>query len=162
MKLNNYEELVEDLASILMEIDKDLPSSQIDVYLYVEDGKGELDQFINAGGNSWRDDNHYTLCKVDRTTATMFDAFETKRELAEVAGYDDFGDFINDVAEYADCYPTEVSKADCIRFIEDNNALFYTLTVEYKDRIDKAKSDYTEQAVQIIDRFLAEQEETWN
>lgn len=155
MELDNYEELVEDLTSILMEIEKDLPSSQIDVYLYVEDGKGELDQFINAGGNSWRDDNHYTLCKVDKSTQTMFDAFGTKKELSEAVGYD-YDEFIDEVAEYADCEPSEVGKADCISFIENSENLFYSLTFAYRERIDNAESDYREQAVQILDRFLAE------
>ena len=62
VKVNNYEGLVEKLTDMIIDLDVENAPFQVDVYLYVdEEGDWSLDEFINVGGNSWRNDDHITV-----------------------------------------------------------------------------------------------------
>ena len=62
MKLNNYEEVVDELVDLMVRLDAEVPDYQVDIYLYVdEDRNGSLDTFVNVGGNSWIEDDHITV-----------------------------------------------------------------------------------------------------
>lgn len=62
MKINNYDEIHDELVEMMIDLDVDQCEFEIDIYLYIDDeGNGELYQFENPGGNSWLDDDHITL-----------------------------------------------------------------------------------------------------
>lgn len=60
--LKNYDEVVEEIAKTMMQLDKDAARFQTDIYLYIDgDGIGTVDTFVNVGGNSWLNDDHITV-----------------------------------------------------------------------------------------------------
>ena len=63
LTIKNREEIVDKLVDMLVQFDKDCNSYQTDVYLYYdkENQSAELDTFVNVGGNSWLNDDHYTI-----------------------------------------------------------------------------------------------------
>lgn len=61
-QIKNRNQIIQEFADMLMQFDIDMNQYQTDVYLYLaEDGTATLEEFVNVGGNSWRDDDHYTL-----------------------------------------------------------------------------------------------------
>lgn len=61
-KIKNREELIEQLADMMIDLDAEGNLYQTDIYLYVDDeGNGTLDTYQNVGGNSWLDDDHITI-----------------------------------------------------------------------------------------------------
>lgn len=61
--INNREEIVEKLAEMLVSFAKARNLYQTDVYLYydVATCTASLGTYDNIGGNSWLDDDHYTI-----------------------------------------------------------------------------------------------------
>lgn len=60
--IKNYDEIADELAEMLKNYALAQNEFQTDVYLYVKkDGTAELDEFTNAGGNSWLNDDHITI-----------------------------------------------------------------------------------------------------
>lgn len=73
LRLKNHEEVYEALIEQLKEFEIDKNKYQTDVYLYVKDGKGTIDTFTNVGGNSWLDDDHYTIYSDKEHFSTKMD-----------------------------------------------------------------------------------------
>ena len=67
ININNREEIVEQLAEMLVSFAKARNLYQTDVYLYYDEATctASLDKYENVGGNSWLDDAHYTIY-IDR------------------------------------------------------------------------------------------------
>ena len=67
ININNREEIVEQLAEMLVSFAKARNLYQTDVYLYYDEATctASLDKYENVGGNSWLDDGHYTIY-IDR------------------------------------------------------------------------------------------------
>lgn len=61
LRLKNHGAVLEALIEQLKEFQADLNRYQTDVYLYVKNGEGSIDTFTNVGGNSWLQDDHYTI-----------------------------------------------------------------------------------------------------
>lgn len=60
--LTNREEVVDKIAEIIANHRFTAPDYQVDIYLYVDNGSnGRVSTFVNVGGNSWLDDDHYTV-----------------------------------------------------------------------------------------------------
>lgn len=59
----NFDELTDELIELFKEFDKELNSYDTDVYLYYDEdtNTATLDTFVNPGGNSWLNDDHYTI-----------------------------------------------------------------------------------------------------
>lgn len=60
-KLKNHDEVYEALVNQIKEFQCKLNGYQTDVYLYIEEGRGTIDTFLNVGGNGWVADEHYTI-----------------------------------------------------------------------------------------------------
>lgn len=73
MKLKNREAVLEALIEQIKEFQCDLNKYQTDVYLYIKDGNGTVDTFTNVGGNSWLDDDHFTIYTDKEHTNTIMD-----------------------------------------------------------------------------------------
>ena len=76
--LKNREAIVAKLAEMLKKFDLELNRYNTDVYLYYDKEKqtAELDTFINVGGNSWLNDDHYTIYTDREHYETDFDIFD--------------------------------------------------------------------------------------
>lgn len=60
--LTNRDEVVDKIAEIIANHRFTAPDYQVDIYLYVDNGSnGRVSTFVNVGGNSWLDDDHYTV-----------------------------------------------------------------------------------------------------
>lgn len=109
MKINNYDEIHDELVEMMIDLDADQCEFEIDVYLYVdEEGNGSLYQFANPGGNSWLNDDHITIYTDGPHYDDYYEDFYT---------YDEDGDLIpysrDELREYLEEYRAEYSdKAD--------------------------------------------------
>lgn len=83
-ELNNHNELVNELTDMLITFDKECNQYQTDVYLYYdkENNTALLDTFVNVGGNSWLDDDHFTIYHDSQH-------------------YEDWSDYYTEISEFA-------------------------------------------------------------
>lgn len=119
-ELANVDELRDELISYLKYFDKEENQYQTDLYLYVdtETNTGRLYEFVNVGGNSWLNDDHYIL-HIDKPHYENWEdmGFENKEE------YDEFID--EDLDDY---YP---EKADEIIYEFDKELRYLEMKEEY-------------------------------
>ena len=74
MYLKNKEAVLEALIEQIKEFEISLNEYQTDVYLYIDDdGNGTIDTFTNVGGNSWLNDDHFTIYRDREHHNTMMD-----------------------------------------------------------------------------------------
>lgn len=88
--LKNYEHVANELADMLLQLDIAAAAGDHedhDIYLYVDaDGNGKLDDYLNVGGSSWRDDDHITLYTHRGQYTDMWEVLHVGAEdFAEVA-----------------------------------------------------------------------------
>ena len=92
MIIKNKDEIIERLTEMLMNFEKELSSYTTDVYLYYDENtqKATLDTFVNVGGNSFLDDDHYLLYRntgyCNPYQVTLFDEFCDISDLADAIG----------------------------------------------------------------------------
>ncbi len=80
MEIKNRNQIIEELAGIMLQADLDHNNYQTDIYLYLsEDGTATLDEYINVGGNSWLNDDHYLLW-IDKPHYEDIDPTATREE----------------------------------------------------------------------------------
>ena len=158
MIIKNREEIIEQLTDMLIQFDKDARPYQTDVYLYynAENQTAELDTFVNVGGNSWLNDEHYTLYCDKEHYFGVYDYFQSENELAdaleipmqqlakETSEYmgENFDNSYSDYRAYIDTKPEYVEK----------------LQTAYNEAIDDLRPDYAAKAEQIMSDFESEAE----
>lgn len=164
MKINNREEIIEQLAELLKQFDKDCNDYQTDVYMYVdEQGNGTLDTFVNVGGNSWLNDDHYTI-------------YSDKPHYEAYAGHYD-NDSVRDFAELLEISVEQleqetrdflgfdsddpVNSSDVFSFLTSEGAEKYSekLQANYEERVEECSPDYVETAEEIFENFESEEGE---
>ncbi len=151
--IRNEDEIISQLEEILKKNSIEMPPYQEDIYLYIDEkGIGSLETFTNVGGNSWLNDDHYTVYSMPQHYEAIIDTFQSIEEIAdavdipvdelieEVATYFDYDDIedvdYNDVARYAeDVYEDEIYQA-------------------YIDIVESLDTDYHWDACQIWDEFI--------
>ena len=156
-ELKNREEVIEKLTEMLIDFDKDLNKYQTDVYLYYDDESqtAELDTFVNVGGNSWLNDDHYTIYRDTEHYDGWEDYFCNDDDFAW--GLDmDSKKFDGEVCEYLKQQDYEVEegyepewyeKRDYIRTRDD----YVDKLIEvYQESIDENRAEYAEEAERII------------
>ena len=157
-KITNIREVLDALADRLeQDAIEELPY-QVDIYLYIRDGKAELDDFVNVGGNSWLDDDHYLLHTLpqhnDRGCFDLFDSIPSAAEVLDVTEeylihraweyvYDEDPGELSSI-DYSDVY-------DMIRHSEDLTDKLQAIFEEYVR--DNLRCDIEEQALDILNRF---------
>lgn len=91
MTIKNREELVNELAEMLMQFDKDCNQYQTDVYFYYDNRTqtGSLDTFTNVGGYSWLDDDHITIhTDKEHYDDGAYSWIQNEYEMADILGID--------------------------------------------------------------------------
>lgn len=170
--ITNRDEIVEQLAELLMQFDKDLNDYQTDVYMYIDEetGMATLDTFVNIGGNSWRDDDHQTIYTDREHFDSMYDWFCNDGDFAEFLNMD-YDVLKNEVAKYL----AEIDEIDedevedyepdwheIREYIETREDYVEKLTECYYNSIEEMHSDYINNADEIIryvDQRAADEEE---
>lgn len=159
MYIKNKQDIIDRLVELLKQFDISLNRYQTDVYLYLDDdGNASLDTFVNVGGNSWLDDDHYTIYSDKEHYDTFIDFWTTIGELAEALEVSE-EKFIEDVANFYHMDIEDVGYVECHDYICDHEKLFDKLAEIYTDYIcNQLNAEYAEKAEHITDSFIEEQE----
>lgn len=165
MKITNREEIVEKLTEMLMQFDKDARMYQTDVYLYYdsENQTAELDTFVNVGGNSWLNDDHYTIyTDKEHYDGDMWSWYQSVEELAEYAEIplDELKGKVIERLELDEdeAEDFELDYYEAREFFKANDEYMEKLQAAYEECIDDMRSDYADRAEEILSRFEEEQE----
>lgn len=161
MNIKNRDEIVKELAEILMQFDLELRRYQQDVYLYYDEETqiAKLDVFDNVGGNSWVPDNHFTVYSNRDIYRDIWDFYGD-----DVYEPEDFSrlvdmeteELIKEVKRFVDDEDDEVeiSAFDFRDYINENKR--EKLEETYKKDIYDLKSEYEETAKKILEEFEKE------
>ena len=161
-ELKNRAEIVAKLAEMLKKFDLELNPYDTDVYLYYDEAEktAELDTFVNVGGNSWLNDDHYTIYTDCEHHETDFDFFDNLDDLADAVGIRK-EELIKKAAKYADIDVEDVAYYEVARFIESDDKLMGKLHETYKTCLDEMENDYVERADHIISEWESNEEEDY-
>lgn len=161
-ELNNHNELVNELTDMLITFDKECNQYQTDVYLYYdkENNTALLDTFVNVGGNSWLDDDHFTIYHDSQHYEDWSDYYTVTSDFAW--GLDmEWVDFKEEVIDYLDLDDDEkedyeIEYIDALDYIESREDYTEKLIEVYEGSIDEQRSDYAERAEDIISEWEME------
>lgn len=161
MTITNREEIVEQLTEMLMQFDKDCNQYQTDIYLYydAENQTAELDTFVNVGGNSWLNDDHYTIYSDrEHYDDGIFSWIQDKTEFADLLEIpvEQLEKETRDYNHYDVDDDEELEYCDYREYIKSNDEYMEKLTEAYNDSLEDYLSDYTEKAEYILDEFEKE------
>lgn len=158
-EIKNREELVEQLTETLMDFAKDCNQYQTDVYLYYDEETqtAQLDTFVNVGGNSWLNDEHYTIYRDKEHYENWSDYYCNDGDFAWGLDMSN-DDFEKEVIEYLDLdegdkEDYQIQYIDAYNYIKTREDYMDKLIEVYKKTIDEARADYAEQAELIISEW---------
>lgn len=161
-KISNYNAVLEELVSMMMEHDRDHTSYQEDVYLYIENGEGTLALFTNVGGNSWLNDDHITVMRLPELNTDWTDFVPNIGDIAEVLGWS-----VNSLRERAAAwhceqgrqfYAEEMDYRDIGEFIEAHDCILHQILDAEAEYIEDSRSEYAERAAMALDAALDDEE----
>lgn len=157
--IKNREEIIEQLTDLLVQFGKDCNRYQTDVYLYYneEEQTATLDTFVNVGGNSWLDDEHYTIYSDKEHFDSMWDWYCNIEELAEYIGIP-IEQLRKEVIKYLEldedeAADYEIDYHEAKQYIKTKDEYTDKLKAAYDDYNDEIRADYIEQAEDIMERF---------
>lgn len=169
MTIKNREQIIDELVEMLIQFDLDCNQYDTDVYLYLDDeGNAELDTFVNPGGNSWLDDDHYTVyTDKQRYEDVISNYWTTTDDIADALDMSveqliqEACDFENE--DYDEDEDTQEYYWTVYHYINDssyeNNYCDKLLEI-YEDLIrTNYINDYFDKAEYIIDRFESDYDE---
>lgn len=151
-EIKNRDEVIEQLTEMLMTFDKECHPYQTDVYLYFnkDTNTAILDTFVNVGGNSWLNDDHYTIYCDREHHEDWSDYYTETSEFAQCLDME-WSDFEEEVIEFLDLDDDEkegykIEYIDALNYVKSREDYTDKLIAVYEDSIDEARSDYAEQA----------------
>ena len=159
MEIKNRDQIIEQLAEMLLQFDKDENSYQTDIYLYYneEEQTAELHTFVNVGGNSWLDDDHYTIYTDKEHYDGIWDYYQSVEELAEYAEIplDELRQKVIAKLELDDdeAADFELDYYEARGYLQQNNEAMEKLTASYYEALEELKPEYHERAEFIMDNF---------
>lgn len=164
MNIKNRKEIIEQLTEMLMQFDKDANTSyQTDVYLYYdeENQTATLDTFVNVGGNSWLNDDHYTIyTDKEHYDGDMWSFYQSIEELAEYAeiSLDELREKVIEHLKLDDDEKDdfELDYYEAREYFKANEKYMEKLQEALDEYIDSIRSDYVENAEEIISHFEME------
>ena len=163
--LKNSDDIYEEFVEMLKQFDKDKNSYQTDVYLYVDDNMtGTLDTFINVGGNSWLNDDHYVLYRDKEHYDDWSDFFQTEADIAEALGLTEKGLILRTLSYMKkecgdnDLDIDDVTYEEIRRYITDTGLVDKLIEAENEYIYDNI-SDYYDKADEVIRYFNEMQDE---
>lgn len=160
MTIKNIETLTEELVKLLIQFDKDLNGYQTDVYLYynAETQTATLDTFVNVGGNSWLNDDHYTIyTDKEHFTDCFGDFYQTEEEFADYLDMD-FDKLTEEVRKHFDLEEDEKPSFDDYRsYVIANEEYQEKLIAAYQECLENDyHENYEDHAASIMENFFEE------
>lgn len=161
LKRIDRDALEADVKRFLMYYDKTACGYEIDLYLYLDDTRPEgyyVDEFTNVGGNSWLNDDHYTLTrKTD--CLEWWDYINDIDELAYALGAP-LEDIIEGCAMYFDKDPEDISLSDAREWIESEDLSNWQDCLESYAAgiIEENEGYYNDAAADIVAEFFDDME----
>ena len=159
MEIKNRDQIIEQLAEMLLQFDKDGNGYQTDVYMYYneEEQTAELDTFVNVGGNSWLDDDHYTIYSDKEHYDDIWDYYQSIEELAEYAEIplDELRQTVIAKLELDDDEAEEfkLDYYEARGYLQQDNEAMEKLRTAYFEALEELKPEYHERAEFIMDNF---------
>ena len=158
MTIKNREALVNELAEMLMQFDKDCKQYQTDVYFYYNNRNqtGKLDTFQNPGGNSWRDDDHMTVyTDGEHYDDGAYSWIQNEYEMADIIGIDI--EHLIQEAKKACGYEEdeEIPYNEIERYVQSVEEYNDALWEAYYELIEDYASEYEERAEEMISSLEA-------
>lgn len=158
--LKNRNDILVQLVNILMDFDKQSNNYQTDVYLYynIDTETAELDTFINVGGNSWLNNDHYSIYSDMPHEDDWSNFYCNRGEFAEALNipYSTFNTEVIDFLNITDEEDYEVEWYDEYKYIISREDYTNTLISIYYTYIDDMKVEYEEKAEYIISTWEKE------
>lgn len=161
----NADDLIRELAELSMNWDKEHGyGCDYDIYLYIdENGVGELYEYPNAGGNSWLDDDHYTVTRFKYVPTDWSDCFQEISDIADALGMTReqlLADTLRyhmeqDPEWYEDYTPDDMEYRDVRDFV--NAEFIDEIEAVYQECVDDQYAEYMEQAQNTWYDFVAHQ-----
>lgn len=158
MTIKNRETLVNELAEMLMQFDKDCNPYQTDVYFYYDNRTqtGILNTFTNVGGNSWRDDDHMTVyTDGEHYDDGAYSWIQNEYEMADILGID-IEQLIQEAKKacgYED--DEEIPYNEIERYAKSVEEYNDALWEAYYESIEDYASEYEEKAEEMISSLEA-------
>ena len=160
--IKNRDKIVEELTDMLVQFEKDCNAYNTDVYLYYneETKTAELDTFVNPGGNSWLNDDHYTIYTDEEHGESWHDYYTTEEEFAECLGID-FENFKKEVFDFldfdeADQQEIGLNYDDALEYVLARDDYAETLIEAFEAYVDELKPDLYGRAEEIISEWETE------
>lgn len=159
-KLKNYDEIIDELAEILKGFAKQLNEYDTDVYLYYDEETqtAELDTFVNVGGNSWLNNNHFNIYTDKQHHENWIDWFlEDGHNCFADALEIDRDNFDKEVLEWVRNEDEDISEDYEVSF--DDKIDYVKSKDDYLDKLYDIFCDYIEnesykyEAEEIIERW---------
>lgn len=154
MEIKNKQDIINELTEMLVNYDKELNSNyQTDVYCYIdEDGNATLDEFINVGGNSWRNDDHYVVYTDKEHYKNEFECLGISNinDISSIVNID-YDDLIKETREYEEIDEDEdVDYFDVCHYVKNND--YYTNIIHnaYLDHVEDGRADYYRKACELV------------
>lgn len=153
-EIRNYDDLVERLTVILVNLIKDCRPYDTDIYLYYDEERktATLDTFANPGGTSWINDSGFVIHTDKQHYETPFDDYPNIGDLANVI---DGVDLVILTAKNLQIPEEEVEWGDVKNYIENDNDLcskFYEIRNQMIE--DECTEGCREKAKEILYNFM--------
>ena len=154
MEIKNRQDIINELTEMLMNYDKELNHNyQTDVYCYIdEDGNATLDEFINVGGNSWRDDDHYVVYTDKEHYEDEFDVLgiHNINDISSIIDIDR-DELIKETRKYEEIDEDEdVDYFDVYHYVKNNNDYMNAIHNAYYDYVEDGRADYYCKACELV------------
>lgn len=167
MKIANRDDIIIELAAIMMKADIDCNEYQTDVYLYIDKDTdiARLNTFVNVGGNSWLNDDHLTVWIDRKHLENHLDYFETIEEIADAL--DMTPDELRVMAVQTLYAPedemtfSDMTWSDVYQLIRQTDELNDKLREAYAEAIREHEPEYMEQAEEALrqlESYIEEEE----
>lgn len=149
--IKNYDAVLDELVSLLMQFDKDCNGYQTDVYAYYdqETQTVTLDTFCNPGGCNWLDDDHFTIHHDREHNETFWDWYQEIPDIADALGIS-VTQLRAETIRYDDVDEEDVDIYDIKRYLSSRPDYVDKLQDAYNDCIDGFGFDYVEKAHDIL------------
>ena len=155
--VKNFDQLNDELIELFKEFDKELNEYDTDVYLYYDEdtNTATLDTFVNPGGNSWLNDDHYTIYTDKQHYDSFIDWYggETSvisdvLNMSEEQLYQETANYFN-IDDIDNVYYSDIEK-----YVTNNESYNNILYDNYCRYIDNDyESEYADKADLVWERF---------
>lgn len=158
IEIKNTNEIVEELAEMLMAFSKEMNQIETDVYLYIDNnGIGTLKLYENPGGNSWIDDDHFIIYRdkphFKNEDLDWYDSEESMAEWLDMTVEELKKKTAKYLYEELDGWE-DISREEIEKYITDHTTLSEKLYHIYCDEgVDGCANQYLEAAKIIFEEW---------